>query len=125
MSERNAIVIGAGIGGLAVAAGLCRNGWRVTVLEQVPQLSAAGAGITLAPNAVRALDWLGAGAARVARLANTANPALALLRDLVAGVLPAAVFLRATDEAFGWRPPASSTAFRYPTAAESPPGTRF
>jgi 2-polyprenyl-6-methoxyphenol hydroxylase-like FAD-dependent oxidoreductase len=63
VSERNAVVVGAGIGGLAVAAGLCRSGWQVTVLEQAPQLSAAGAGITLAPNAVRALDWLGAGAA--------------------------------------------------------------
>lgn len=63
MPERNAIVIGAGIGGLATAAGLSRNGWRVTVFEQAPQLNAVGAGITLAPNAVRALDWLGAGVA--------------------------------------------------------------
>ena len=52
MSERNAKVIGAAIGGLAAAAGLCRSGWHVTFLEQAAELSAAGAGITLAPNAV-------------------------------------------------------------------------
>jgi 2-polyprenyl-6-methoxyphenol hydroxylase-like FAD-dependent oxidoreductase len=63
MSERNAIVIGGGIGGLAVAAELSQTGWRVTVFEQAPQLAPVGAGITLAPNAVRALDWLGVGAA--------------------------------------------------------------
>jgi 2-polyprenyl-6-methoxyphenol hydroxylase-like FAD-dependent oxidoreductase len=63
MSERNAIVIGGGIGGLATAAGLRRTGWRVTVFEQSTRLAEAGAGITLAPNAVRAVDWLGCGAA--------------------------------------------------------------
>jgi 2-polyprenyl-6-methoxyphenol hydroxylase-like FAD-dependent oxidoreductase len=63
MSQRSAIVIGGGIGGLATAAGLLRTGWRVTVLEQAPRFEAVGAGITLEPNAVRALDWLGAGSA--------------------------------------------------------------
>lgn len=63
MSQRTAIVIGGGIGGLATAAGLLRTGWRVTVLEQAPRFAAVGAGITLEPNAVRALDWLGAGSA--------------------------------------------------------------
>jgi 2-polyprenyl-6-methoxyphenol hydroxylase-like FAD-dependent oxidoreductase len=63
VSERTAIVIGGGIGGLAVAAGLSRTGWRVTVFEQAPRFAALGAGIALAPNAVRALDWLGVGAA--------------------------------------------------------------
>src|SRR5215208_2088510 len=63
MCERTAIVIGGGIGGLATAAGLSRAGWRVTVLEQAPRFAAVGAGIALAPNAVRALDWLGVGAA--------------------------------------------------------------
>ncbi|MFI7704021.1 FAD-dependent monooxygenase [Nonomuraea sp. NPDC049480] len=61
MSERTAIVIGGGIGGLAAAAGLCRAGWRVTVFEQAPRFAPVGAGIALAPNAVRALDWLGVG----------------------------------------------------------------
>ncbi|MEN3615850.1 FAD-dependent monooxygenase [Plantactinospora sp. ZYX-F-223] len=61
MPERSAIVIGGGIGGLAAAAGLSRTGWRVTVLEQAPRFAPVGAGIALAPNAVRALDWLGVG----------------------------------------------------------------
>jgi 2-polyprenyl-6-methoxyphenol hydroxylase-like FAD-dependent oxidoreductase len=39
------------------------TGWAVTVLEQAPELRALGAGITLAPNAVRALEWLGLGQA--------------------------------------------------------------
>jgi 2-polyprenyl-6-methoxyphenol hydroxylase-like FAD-dependent oxidoreductase len=62
MIQRDAIVVGAGIGGLAGAAGLARAGWRVTVLERVPQLAPVGAGITVSPNAVRALEWLGLGA---------------------------------------------------------------
>jgi 2-polyprenyl-6-methoxyphenol hydroxylase-like FAD-dependent oxidoreductase len=63
MSGRNVIVSGGGLGGLAVAAGLCQTGWRVTVFEQAPQFAPLGAGITLAPNAIRALDWLGVGTA--------------------------------------------------------------
>lgn len=62
MSEQTAMVIGGGIGGLAAAAGLSRAGWRVTVFEQAPRFEAVGAGIALAPNSVRALDWLGVGA---------------------------------------------------------------
>jgi 2-polyprenyl-6-methoxyphenol hydroxylase-like FAD-dependent oxidoreductase len=61
MPERTAIVIGGGIGGLAAAAGMSAAGWRVTVLEQAPRFEPVGAGIALAPNAVRALDWLGIG----------------------------------------------------------------
>ena len=57
-----AIVVGGGIGGLAAARALGRTGWEVTLFEQAPTFGAVGAGITLAPNAVRALDWLGLGA---------------------------------------------------------------
>jgi 2-polyprenyl-6-methoxyphenol hydroxylase-like FAD-dependent oxidoreductase len=53
---RTAIVVGAGIGGLATAAGLSRHGWEVTVFEQATDLAPMGAGIALAPNGVRALD---------------------------------------------------------------------
>ncbi|MEV4225450.1 FAD-dependent oxidoreductase [Nonomuraea sp. NPDC049725] len=59
--DRSAVVIGGGIGGLATALALTRTGWQVTLLEQAREVRAAGAGITLAPNAVRALDWLGLG----------------------------------------------------------------
>ncbi|WP_432095734.1 FAD-dependent monooxygenase [Streptomyces sp. bgisy100] len=59
----HAVVIGAGVGGLAAAAGLHQRGWSVTVLERAAQLGDVGAGIGLAPNALRALDALGAGEA--------------------------------------------------------------
>jgi 2-polyprenyl-6-methoxyphenol hydroxylase-like FAD-dependent oxidoreductase len=54
-----ATVIGGGIAGLATAVGLGRAGWRVTLHEREPQLTAAGAGILLWPNAMYALDALG------------------------------------------------------------------
>jgi 2-polyprenyl-6-methoxyphenol hydroxylase-like FAD-dependent oxidoreductase len=63
MRQRAAVVVGAGIGGLAVAGGLIRAGWDVRVFEQAPEFRPLGAGITLAPNAVRALDTLGLGRA--------------------------------------------------------------
>ncbi|MEV6931964.1 FAD-dependent monooxygenase [Dactylosporangium sp. NPDC051485] len=59
---RTAIVVGAGIGGLATARGLGLAGWDVTVLERQPRLEGPGAGLSLWPNALRALDWLGLGA---------------------------------------------------------------
>jgi 2-polyprenyl-6-methoxyphenol hydroxylase-like FAD-dependent oxidoreductase len=55
------VVIGAGIGGLAAAAGLCSAGWDVTACERATSLEPAGAGLSLAPNGLRALDVLGAG----------------------------------------------------------------
>ena len=58
---RSAIVVGAGIGGLAVTRGLVESGWRVRVYEQAVAFGAVGAGLAIEPNAVRALDWLGLG----------------------------------------------------------------
>lgn len=55
------MVIGAGIGGLAVAAGLCAAGWDVTICERAAAIEPVGAGLALAPNGLRALDVLGAG----------------------------------------------------------------
>lgn len=54
-------VVGAGIGGLALAAGLQRRGADVFVLEAAPTLRSGGTAITLAPNAQRALESLGYG----------------------------------------------------------------
>ncbi len=48
------IVVGAGIGGLAVAHGLRSAGWSVVVLERAPVLAPVGAGLTLWPNALAA-----------------------------------------------------------------------
>ncbi|MGA9748384.1 MAG: FAD-dependent monooxygenase [Nocardioides sp.] len=57
------VVIGAGIGGLAVAAGLQRQDIDVTVLERAERFAAAGSGLSLFGNGFRALDALGLGPA--------------------------------------------------------------
>ncbi|MFJ9818963.1 FAD-dependent monooxygenase [Streptomyces sp. NPDC101151] len=59
--QARAIVIGGGIGGLTAAAALHQRGWGVTVLERARSLEPVGAAISLAPNALRALDVLGVG----------------------------------------------------------------
>ncbi|QGV77301.1 FAD-dependent monooxygenase [Streptomyces ficellus] len=58
MERQRAIVVGAGVGGLTAALGLRRGGWDVTVLERAAGPSAPGAGIVLAPNALRAFRAL-------------------------------------------------------------------
>jgi 2-polyprenyl-6-methoxyphenol hydroxylase-like FAD-dependent oxidoreductase len=63
MARPSAVVLGAGIGGLAAAAGLHAGGWNVTVCERAPALDATGAGLGLGPNGLRALDAIGAGQA--------------------------------------------------------------
>ena len=52
-------VIGAGIGGLALAGFLARNGVKVRVYEQAKEFQRIGAGIQMSPNAVRVLRALG------------------------------------------------------------------
>ena len=67
LPDRHAIVAGAGIGGLVAALALARANLRVTILERLPVLDDAGAGIQLPPNALRVLDSLGLGDALGAR----------------------------------------------------------
>jgi salicylate hydroxylase len=52
-------IVGGGIGGLAAAAFLRRAGLRATVYEQAARLAPVGAGVIVAPNAVRLLRRLG------------------------------------------------------------------
>ena len=59
--ELPVIVAGGGIGGLAAALALVRQGFQVTVLEQAPEIGEIGAGIQLGPNAFHAFDALGVG----------------------------------------------------------------
>lgn len=61
MRAPRAVVIGSGIGGLTTAVALHRSGWQVTVVERSASLEPVGAGISLAPNAQRALDVIGLG----------------------------------------------------------------
>ncbi len=58
MAERIAVVVGGGIGGLAVAVALRRRGWRVAVLERAGEFTEVGAGLSLWPNAMSALAAL-------------------------------------------------------------------
>jgi len=55
------LVAGGGIGGIAAALALVRQGFSVKVLEQAAQLGEIGAGIQLGPNAFAAFDALGIG----------------------------------------------------------------
>ena len=59
--ELPVVVAGGGIGGLAAALALVRQGFQVTVLEQAPEIGEIGAGIQLGPNAFHAFDALGVG----------------------------------------------------------------
>lgn len=53
------LIAGGGIGGLATALVLARDGHAVTVLEQAANFGEIGAGIQLGPNIFRMFAWLG------------------------------------------------------------------
>lgn len=55
------LVAGGGIGGLAAALALVRQGFKVQVFEQATEIGEIGAGIQLGPNAFHAFDALGVG----------------------------------------------------------------
>jgi 2-polyprenyl-6-methoxyphenol hydroxylase-like FAD-dependent oxidoreductase len=56
-----AVIVGGGIGGLASALALGRHGWEVEVLERAPAFTEVGTGLSVWPNALRALDAVGVG----------------------------------------------------------------
>ncbi len=58
-SDREILVIGGGIGGVATALALAIRGIRSHVFEKAPEFGEIGYGIQLGPNAYRMLDWLG------------------------------------------------------------------
>ncbi|KAJ9285043.1 hypothetical protein DTO027B5_6333 [Paecilomyces variotii] len=57
--DAQVLIIGGGLGGLTLATICKKTGISVKVLERSKQVSPAGAGISLAPNALRVLDQLG------------------------------------------------------------------
>lgn len=63
MSNQNqpVLVAGGGIGGFAAALALSKQGFKVQVFEQAPEIGEIGAGIQLGPNAFHAFDALGIG----------------------------------------------------------------
>lgn len=59
IGSRRAVIVGAGIGGLAAAIALRRAGWGVRVVEQASSARELGFALALAPNALAALEELG------------------------------------------------------------------
>jgi 2-polyprenyl-6-methoxyphenol hydroxylase-like FAD-dependent oxidoreductase len=57
----HAAIIGGGIGGLAAAIALSRQGWSVTVHERDAEHATTGTALGIWPSALRALDTLGVG----------------------------------------------------------------
>jgi 2-polyprenyl-6-methoxyphenol hydroxylase-like FAD-dependent oxidoreductase len=53
------LIIGGGIGGMTAALALARAGFGAHIVERSPEFGEIGAGIQLAPNALRILDGLG------------------------------------------------------------------
>ena len=62
-SELRIGVVGAGIGGLAVACALAQNGAQVSLFEQASEISEVGAGLQISPNGLCVLRALGLAAA--------------------------------------------------------------
>jgi 2-polyprenyl-6-methoxyphenol hydroxylase-like FAD-dependent oxidoreductase len=59
MAARRAVIVGAGIGGLAAGVALQRAGWSVQILERASHVRELGFALLLAPNATAALAQLG------------------------------------------------------------------
>ncbi|NKX55274.1 FAD-dependent monooxygenase [Arthrobacter mobilis] len=58
-SGRSAIIVGAGIGGLATALALQNTGWKVHIIERSGSTAGPGTGLSLLPNGTAALERLG------------------------------------------------------------------
>ena len=59
LAGQSALVLGAGVAGLAAATALCRHGAQVSLLEQAGQITEVGAGLQISPNGARVLQALG------------------------------------------------------------------
>lgn len=70
-NNKPVLIAGGGIGGLAAALALVRQGFSVKVFEQAPEIGEIGAGIQLGPNAFHAFDALGVGEKARARAVYT------------------------------------------------------
>ena len=99
-SDRRTIIItGAGIGGLTAALALAEAGYRIVIAERSAQLSEAGAGIQIAPNAGRVLAGLGLDAAIAAK---AIEPAAIDIRSGVSGNLLTSIPSRAFRDRYGF-----------------------
>jgi len=78
------LISGGGIGGLAAAYALARQGIAVRVFEQSPEFREVGAGIQLGPNVFRVLETLGL---KEQVLADAHRPPAQEMRDALTGKL--------------------------------------
>jgi salicylate hydroxylase len=62
MVKPSIAIVGGGIGGMTAALALAQLGFKPTVYEQAPVLGEVGAGLSITPNAVKGLVFLGLGA---------------------------------------------------------------
>ena len=53
------LIVGGGVAGMTASAALAQQGFEVTLLEAAPQFGEIGAGLTLTPNAMKGLDFIG------------------------------------------------------------------
>lgn len=88
MAPLNIIIVGAGVGGLAVATGLARNGHRVTVYERLTSGSEVGYAFRITANSDRCLKHLdidtvkgGAVAANSSRMFNAQGEVILTLSE--------------------------------------------
>ncbi len=63
MKSLNIAVVGGGIAGMTAVLALVKQGHQVSLYEAAPAWGDVGAGITLSPNAMRGLDFVGVGEA--------------------------------------------------------------
>ena len=59
--NRNVLMAGGGIAGMAAGFAVARAGWHATVFERAPEFSEVGAGVQLGPNVTRILQAWGLG----------------------------------------------------------------
>jgi salicylate hydroxylase len=79
------IIAGGGIGGMAAAIAVKQAGFDPIVLEQAPEIAEVGAGVGLAANAMRALEFLGA-AAHVRTVSTRASEIILYAMDTGANI---------------------------------------
>lgn len=80
--NKQVLISGGGIGGLAAALACARAGWRVEVFERSPEFSEFGAGIQMGPNVMHILhDW----GLEAALKAVAAYPERLVVRDAITG----------------------------------------
>lgn len=94
-NERTFLIVGGGIGGIAAALSLAKQGHRIHLFEQASEFKEIGAGIQLGPNAFYLFDQLGL-TERIIPLA--AFPDDLVVMDSISGdevtVIPAATLIR-------------------------------